>query len=293
MFEINIVIQLNPKLSWESWRYFIVIVVLLWSEIYCYGEFLHTVQRAKLYTDQKSFVDRPLKYEPQEVLRKFEELGIKGENLNSTQKQRLARFLDENFDKNGTEFEPWDPEDWADNPEFLGEIENEHLRQWGSELHSFWKKLGRKIRVDVRDNSTKNSMYYVSHPVIVPGGRFKEFYYWDSYWIQRGLLVSNMTRTVKGMIENFFEMVEKLGFIPNGGRIYYQRSQPPLLLPMVDSYLQATNDEQFIKDNIKTMLKEFDFFQQNRMVSFNHNDKLYTMARYNVELTEPRPESYR
>lgn len=238
-------------------------------------------------------MDRPLKYEPAEVLRKFNELGFKGDNLSDAQKQQLARFLDDNFYKNGTEFEPWDPSDWADNPSFLGGIENEHLRQWGSELHSFWKELGRKIRVDVKDNSSKNSMYYVSHPVIVPGGRFKEFYYWDSYWIQRGLLVSNMTQTVKGMIENFFEMVEQLGFIPNGGRIYYQRSQPPLLLPMVDSYLEATNDTDFIKANIKTMIKEFDFFQTKRMATFPHNGKFYTMAHYNVELTAPRPESYR
>lgn len=61
-----------------------------------------------------------------------------------------------------------------------------------------------------------------------------EFYYWDSYWIIEGLLLCDMHDTVKGMIENFLSMVDRFGFIPNGGRIYYlSRSQPPLLIPMV------------------------------------------------------------
>lgn len=45
--------------------------------------------------------------------------------------------------------------------------------------------------------------------------------------------------TAKGMIENFLSMVERYGFVPNGGRVYYlSRSQPPLLIPMVCRYGQ-------------------------------------------------------
>jgi len=28
--------------------------------------------------------------------------------------------------------------------------------------------------------------------LVIPGGRFKEGYYWDSYWIVKGLIASNM-----------------------------------------------------------------------------------------------------
>ncbi|CAL8124857.1 unnamed protein product [Orchesella dallaii] len=264
------------------------------SKIYCYGDFLLTIQRAKLYPDQKTFVDRPLKANPSDVLANFTALGIIGEPLNDTARQIISQFVDDHFDRNDTEFEVWEPTDWEENPTFLENINNTQLRQWASELHAFWKELGRKIKEDVKTNKDRNSMYYVSHPVIVPGGRFKEFYYWDSYWIQRGLLVSNMKETVKGMIENFFEMVDLLGFIPNGGRIYYQRSQPPLLLPMVDAYYEATNDVDFIKNNIETMKTEFEFFRTQRTVSvyLKDNPKKYVMARYNVELTDPRPESF-
>ena len=50
-----------------------------------------------------------------------------------------------------------------------------------------------------------------------------------------------MKSTVKGMLLNFMTMVEKYGFVPNGGRIYYtRRSQPPFLSLMVNEYYQAT-----------------------------------------------------
>jgi hypothetical protein len=72
------------------------------------------------------------------------------------------------------------------------------------------------------------SLLYVPHPFIIPGGRFREFYYWlevfdlvvpsmplmyiyyrDSYWILKGLLMSEMFQTAKGMIQNFAYMIEK------------------------------------------------------------------------------------
>lgn len=67
-----------------------------------------------------------------------------------------------------------------------------------------------------------------------------EFYYWDSYWVIEGLLICGMKDTARGMINNFLSMVERFGFIPNGGRIYYlMRSHPPLLIPMVSPGTRA------------------------------------------------------
>lgn len=67
---------------------------------------------------------------------------------------------------------------------------------------------------------------------------YLEFYYWDSFWVIEGLLLSEMYETSKGMIDNFMDIVNRYGFIPNGGRIYYlMRSQPPLLIKMVSFYL--------------------------------------------------------
>jgi len=162
--------------------------------------------------------------------------------------------------------------------------------------------LGRKIKREVKDYPSRFSIVYVSHGIIVPGGRFREFYYWDSYWIQIGLLHSQMNYTVRGMIENFLEIVEneEYGFVPNGGRIYYRRSQPPLLIPMVKNYVEylRSSGELIVKEYLDSVLptleKEFMFWRENRMVSVtDKNNNVHQMAIYNSTKTEPRPESYR
>lgn len=132
-------------------------------------------------------------------------------------------------------------------------------------------------------------MVPVNKPFIVPGGRFREFYYWDSYWVINGLLLSEMHSTVRGMLENFLEMVKVYGFVPNGGRIYYNgRSQPPLLTLMVKSYVDATGDYDFLNEAFPLLEKEFKYWQNNHGVSVNGH-RLYV---YKEKSCGPRPESY-
>lgn len=86
----------------------------------------------------------------------------------------------------------------------------------------------------------------------IPGGRFRELYYWDTYWIVNGLLLCDMKQTARGVIENIMSMVNRFGFMPNGNRVYYlNRSQPPLLILMVFNYFQMTKDFSFIMNNIE------------------------------------------
>jgi neutral trehalase len=52
------------------------------------------------------------------------------------------------------------------------------------------------------------------------GGRFREQYYWDSFWIVEGLLESELYDIANATLQNFMDEIENIGFIPNGGRIY-------------------------------------------------------------------------
>ena len=98
-------------------------------------------------------------------------------------------------------------------------------------------------------------------------GRFREFYYWDTYWIVKALLRFDMTATVKGMLENFLLMVSTYGLVPNGGRIYYtKRSQPPFLSLMVREYMNSAADVAFLRQNLATLEKEVQFWVDNRTV---------------------------
>ncbi|KAA8594101.1 hypothetical protein FQN60_004935, partial [Etheostoma spectabile] len=163
---------------------------------------------------------------------------------------KLQEFISTYFEKPGTEFEPWTPPDWHDKPKFLGGIADGELHH--PELYS---------------------QIYSPHPVVVPGGRFRELYYWDSYWVINGLLL--------------------YGFIPNGGRIYYERrSQPPFLTAMVESYYQATKDKEFLRAALPSLEQEYRFWMQNRSVAVEVNGTEHVLNRYHVQVGLPRPESY-
>jgi alpha,alpha-trehalase len=103
-----------------------------------------------------------------------------------------------------------------------------------------------------------------------------------------------MRDTVRGMLENFLGMVRQYGFVPNGGRIYYtRRSQPPLLIPMVKSYMDAPKDIEFLKKNIDAIEEEFQYWIKNHTVLVVKDGIGYTLARYSAPSSGPRPESYR
>ncbi|XP_072551573.1 trehalase [Salminus brasiliensis] len=262
------------------------------SEIYCTGELLRQVQTAKLFNDNKAFVDMKLTADPKVVLDAFSNLMQKFPDQ-VIPASELKVFVNTYFSGDGTEFEPWTPPDWHDNPKFLSKVSDPNLRSWAEQLHGLWKSLGRKVSNDVRDNPQLHSMIYVPNPVIVPGGRFTEFYYWDSYWVLNGLLLSEMMDTAKGMIQNFLYMVNRYGFVPNGGRIYYERrSQPPFLCLMVESYYEATKDAEFLREALPTLEKEYNFWMQNRSIEVDMKGAVHLLNRYNVLVGQPRPESY-
>ncbi|XP_054459296.1 trehalase isoform X2 [Anoplopoma fimbria] len=262
------------------------------SEIYCTGPILHQVQKAKLFDDDKYFVDMKLRETPDVVLSAFRNLSNESPNT-SVPPAKLQEFLSAFFEKPGTEFESWTPPDWQDKPKFLGRIADQELHNWAEKIHILWKSLGRKISVDVKDHPELYSQIYTPYPIVVPGGRFRELYYWDSYWVINGLLLSEMTDTAHGMIQNFLYLVKRYGFVPNGGRIYYERrSQPPFLTLMVESYYQATKDKEFLRAALPALEQEYRFWMQNRSVTVKVNGAEHQLNRYNVQVGLPRPESY-
>eukprot|EP00094_Tigriopus_californicus_P007335 TCALIF_07059-PB protein Name:"Similar to Trehalase (Apis mellifera)" AED:0.31 eAED:0.31 QI:0/0.7/0.81/0.81/0.8/0.81/11/303/598 len=262
--------------------------------IYCLGgenSLLHTVQMARLYNDSKTFVDKPTRYDQGMVLFKFEQMMTDFNNKPS--KKAIEAFVDANFSPEGTEFEDWEPTDWHENPAFLESIKDKKYRDLAIDIHGRWNDLGRKIRSNLRE-STQTSLIYLEKPFIVPGGRFREMYYWDTYWTILGLIQSEMPETTKGMLENFAHLIKLLGHIPNGNRIYYnRRSQPPLFISMVDEYHKATGDDTFVESLLDSMDREFQFWLANRTEFVTLNNKEYRVAVYNVEVDGPRPESYR
>ncbi|XP_057320154.1 trehalase-like isoform X1 [Microplitis mediator] len=259
--------------------------------IYCHGELLKTVQLAEVFSDSKTFVDLYQLHDPSVTLANFEKfMSATGGNPNKTE---VSKFVAANF-HSSIDVLPWTPSDWQSNPTILERIQDPKYRQWAYQLNFVWLNLSRQMSPEIIARPERYSAIPLENGFIVPGGRFQETYYWDSYWVIEGLLISGMKETAKGIILNFISMVNRFGFIPNGGRVYYlMRSQPPLLIPMVEKYIEATGDIKFLSDNLLTLEKEFAFFIREKTIEVTKNNKTHKMARYVVNSDGPRPESYR
>jgi alpha,alpha-trehalase len=79
-----------------------------------------------------------------------------------------------------------------------------------------------------------SSLLPLPYPYVVPGGRFREMYYWDSYFTMLGLVESGRHELAEDMVRDFAYLIDTFGHVPNGARTYYlSRSQPPFFFEMV------------------------------------------------------------
>lgn len=145
---------------------------------------------AAIFDDSKYFVDMKMNQNEQQTLSLFNQF-MELHNGTPT-KSQLKEWVLQHFTPGTDALDWWSPPDWKPAPQFLNKIKDITLRAWASALNNFWANLGRKMKQDVYDNPLHYSFIPVPNPVIVPGGRFLEFYYWDSYWVLRGLLYCEM-----------------------------------------------------------------------------------------------------
>ncbi|EEH93267.1 alpha,alpha-trehalase [Citrobacter portucalensis] len=237
------------------------------------GPLFNDVQTAKLFPDQKTFADAVPNSDPLMILADYR-----------MQKNQsgfdLRHFVQVNFTlpKDGEKYVP---------P--AGQSLREHI-------DGLWPVLTRSTT----DAEKWDSLLPLPEPYVVPGGRFREIYYWDSYFTMLGLAESNHWDKVSDMVANFAYEIDSWGHIPNGNRTYYlSRSQPPFFAFMVELLAQHDGNDA-LKKYLPQMLKEYSYWmegvetlqpgQQNkRAVKLDDGTIL---NRYWDERDSPRPESW-
>jgi len=231
--------------------------------VFCEGDLLQAVQLAGIFQDSKEFVDMPMRVDPEIILDKFSTLNPEAKQ----DKYTLSQFVNEHFLPPGSELVAIQPQDFTDTPSVLSSLTpNSTYYGWAQYLNQAFASLTRKVSEDVFLNPQRYSILRRTHPVVIPGGRFRESYYWDSYWIVLGLLACDMKDTARGLVQNLLDDVANFGFVPNGGRIYYlNRSQPPLLSEMVLALLEA--DEALMKG--KRVVNVYDFRERRWRMIFS------------------------
>ncbi len=177
-------------------------------------------------------------------------------------------------------------EELKTDPAFVKNINDTVIAQFVQKVIDIWPDLTRRYSGKTGATSCdgcQSSFVPVNRTFVVAGGRFREPYYWDSYWILEGLLRTggSFVDISLNTIENFLDLVEQYGFVPNGARVYYlNRSQPPLLSQMVRIYIEHTKDKSILKRALPLLVKEHEFWMTNRSISVTApNKKNYTLNR--------------
>ncbi|KAG0474332.1 hypothetical protein HPP92_014018 [Vanilla planifolia] len=260
--------------------------------------FLQRLQSEALKTfgpksfDPKLYVDLPLKQD----LVVTEEAFAKLQRVNGTiTLSELEKFVNSFFGKVGDDLVYEEPKDFVLEPEeFLPKVKNPKVRAWALQVHCIWKNLSRRVSDDVREWPERHTLLPLPEPVVIPGSRFREVYYWDSYWIVRGLLVSKMYDTAKAVVNNLLWLIEVYGHVLNGARVYYSnRSQPPLLTSMVREIYMKTGDLVFAKKALPLLIKEHLFWNSgfHRVVIQDLQGREHSLSRHYAFWDTPRPES--
>ncbi len=147
--------------------------------VFCAGPLLEAVQLAGLFNDSKTFVDMPLLLEPSAALAQFNASFPDGaRNASPT---ALAAFVSTRFGPVGSDVANCTPPDFHPLPPRIVErVQANASRAFALAVNAIWPQLCRKATPDVIQSPSRHTLLATPHPMIVPGGRFRESYYWDS-----------------------------------------------------------------------------------------------------------------
>ena len=247
----------------------------LYSPAHDLGALFEDVELARIFPDSKTFVDARPRLAPGEIVARYATArGAPGFTL--------AAFVARYFDP----------------PRLVGSaFRSDSSQTMEQHIRALWPLLTRPP--DSPD--ARSSLVPLPHPYVVPGGRFREVYYWDSYFTMLGLIESGRTDLVQSMLDNFAYLIHTVGHIPNGTRTYYlSRSQPPFFAAMVGLYARATDTTHALR-YLDALDAEHAYWmdgaqrigpgQASRRVVRLRDGAL--LNRYWDEDPAPRPESYR
>lgn len=241
-----------------------------------YGQFFNDVQKARVYQDGKTFVDLV----PRKRIRELKKAYMLA-------KQDPTFNLEEFVERHFYEYTP--PKHHSPYVPAKHTTAREHVT-------NLWGELKRRNRKD------RGTLFAIPNEYIVPGGRFSEQFYWDSYFIMLGLAADGEWTMIRKMLGNYTYMLRKFGMIPTGNRTYFlSRSQPPFFAAMVKLLARHRGRTRTYAEYLPAMLAEYRFWMKGQKLAGKTPDRRahsrvvrmpngVTLNRYYDNKTTPRPE---
>lgn len=240
-----------------------------------YGPLFEAVQMQRVFPDSKSFADAQPKEEPKEIVALYvAQSKLPGFDLKA--------FVTSHF--------TLAPET----------AQKAYVSVAGEDVCKHIDSLWNYLKREPTDEKAISSLLPLRFPYVVPGGRFREVYYWDSYFTMRGLIANGRVDLAQSLVNNLADLAVRYGHVPNGNRSYYlSRSQPPFLAAMVELMVSVKGKAEYQK-YLPALEAEYAYWmkgaqklhpgEQSRNVVMMPDGAV--LNRYWDERDTPRQESY-
>jgi alpha,alpha-trehalase len=233
-----------------------------------FGDLFVAVQSAGIFTDSKTFVDAVPRSAPDAILAAYHDSPPQSP-------AQLRTFVEQHFALPAASTTATEP---SAHVSLIAHIDR------------LWDQLTRSTP----DTPAFSSLLPLPAQYVVPGGRFREIYYWDSYFTMLGLRQSGRRDLVADMARDFAYLIDTYGHVPNGTRTYYlSRSQPPFFFAMAAVASEGAY--------LPQLSREYDFWMEGAeaLASGSAHRRVVAMPdgtilnRYFDDRDTPRDESYR
>ena len=288
------------------------------ASLFTEGPLLAAVQSSRVFEDSKTFVDCPCVTSAAAVASAFAALEAAHAPARPP-RAALAELVAAHFGAPGAELAPAPPPGYQATLPSWADALPPDAAALARAVHSRWPLLGRvsaasvahaaahpapneaAAAVDAGGLPLLRTALPLPHACVVPGDRFREVYYWDTYWVVRGLLASGMSGAAEGAARNLLALAAATapsGHVPNGARTYYlRRSQPPLLartLAAVAEALSAEAGDALLRDAMPTLRAELRYWStgSHGVRVRDAAGRVHAVSRYWAP-GAPRPESWR
>ena len=156
-------------------------------------------------------------------------------------------------------------------------------------IASHWDECVREIRKD------QGETIGLPYPYAIPAvGHFEERFYWDTYFLYKGLELSGRRLLAKCNVDNMLYLVNKYGYMQNANKTYYLRnqvSQPPFLSEMVRDVYNYYQDTVWLFGAYHILEKEYQFWMTERLSANGLN--FYSGKLADLESTSQIAASFR
>ena len=242
-----------------------------------FGDLFLAVQRENILGDGKTFVDLVPRRRAHAIQREYE-LARQDPDFD------LREFVKRHFSEL--------------TPQAEKHIHHDTHEPIMEHISHLWTQLER------RNRKNRGSLVALPYTYVVPGGRFSEQFYWDTYFIMLGLAADGRWRRINGMMKNYAYMIRKFGFIPTANRTYFlSRSQPPMFALMVQLLASHYGRRRTYMEYLPYLIAEYRWWTKGRLRLKMQEHKAFArlvempdgsrLARYYDNKKTPRPESLR